>query len=143
MNITVEKYNTYKNASKELIEVIRNRLSEVVDYERNCFEDDFGFKFNDICYDVIVVDEPEFAVEGKYQSRSICYQLVSCDENSKSWVIDRFNLFFEIPESRTGSYYTDYYYSYEKPILFKAKLVHIPEQIIPAHDNVEFGGIEE
>ena len=143
MNITVEKYNTYKNASKELIDVIRNRLSEIFDCEQNCFEDDFGFEFNDICYDVIVVDEPEFAVEGKYQRRSVCYQLISCDENSESWIIDRFNLFFEISESRTGSYYTDYYYSYEKPMIFKAKLVHIPEQIIPAHDNVEFGGIEE
>lgn len=143
MNITVEKYNTYKNASKELIEVIRNRLSEVVDYERNCFEDDFGFEFNDICYDVIVIEEPEFTVEGKYQKRSIWYQLVSYDKNSKSWIIDKFDLFFEITESRTGSYYTDYYYSYENPIIHKAKLIHIPEQIIPAHDNVEFGGIEE
>ena len=143
--VTVEELRKCKKADAELIQAVKNRINEICsDYdERNHIEDGFGFENRGVCYDVKEGEESEWTDEGKYQYQDITYQLVSYDKNIEDYpneesIIDRFDLFIILSVTRSGSYFTDYYYTYDKPTIQTATLVHIPEKIIPAHDEVRF-----
>ena len=82
-------------------------------------------------------DEP-WKDGGKYSYSSSTYQLVSYDQNISDYpctesIIDDFNLFSTINMSRSGSYFTDYYYDYDLPYYSKYNLNLVPEVIIPEH----------
>lgn len=143
--ITVEDLKKCKDASEYLIEVIKARIDELCsDYnEHNYIENGFAFEYNDVSYDVIVVEKSNWDDQGKYQYQDITYQLVSFDRSTelfayKDNIIDKFNLIINLSITRSGSYFSEYYYSYGKPTIQLAKIKHIPEQIIPAHDKVVF-----
>ena len=142
-----EKYDYTKEPNKELIDFIKNEINKMNNdyyYERNPIEENniIKFELNNINYDVICVYESNWDDEGKYQYQNITYQLVSFnnkkdDYPNKSNIIDKFNLFFDLPVTRSGSYFTDYYYEYDPPKIYKQKIIHIPEKIILAHDEYE------
>lgn len=142
-----EKYDYTKEPNKELIDFIKNEINKTNNdyyYERNPIEENniIKFELNNINYDVICVYESNWDDEGKYQYQNITYQLVSFDNKkddypNKSNIIDKFNLFFDLPVTRSGSYFTDYYYEYDSPKIYRQKIIHIPEKIIPAHDEYE------
>lgn len=140
--VEVKDVKKYKKATKDLIEAVKNRVKEVCgDYdEDNHLEDDFNFEYNGVSYGLIEVDETDWDDQGKYQYQNVTYQLVSYDANV-GWIrdiIDEFDLFLVLPVQRSGSYFSDYYYNYNIPYVKIAKIKHVPEQIIPAHDEVEF-----
>ena len=119
-------------------------IEDNCDYaEHNYLEDGFCFEKDGIAYGLIEVNESDWDDEGKYQYQDITYQLASFDKSVKKWVceesvIDKFDLYLILPVERSGSYFTDYYYSYSAPIIKIAMIKHVPEQIIPAHDEVVF-----
>lgn len=144
--ITVEELKNCKNASDELIKAVKNRINEVCgNYdEHNHIEDDFGFDECDgTSYDVYLVEESSWDDQGKYQYQDITYQLVSYDKNVCGYVcdksiVDRFNLFICLPVTRSGSYFSEYYYEYMKPTIQIAEIEYVPVKVIPAHDEVRF-----
>lgn len=143
--ITIEELKQCKNATEDLIEVVRKRIGEVCsDYgEHNYLGDDFGFEYNGVCYDVIEKEKSSWDDEGKYQYQDITYQLVSFDRDIKSYpceqsIIDKFDLFLVLVVERSGSYFSDYNYTYDKPSIQIVNIEHVSEKIIPAHDEIVF-----
>jgi len=74
---------------------------------------------------------------GKYQSTECIYQLVKINDEYEE--IEKYELYVSEHGSRTGSYYTDWYYTYDREIVNKF-ITHIPEAtvIIPAYEKVEY-----
>ena len=72
----------------------------------------------------------------KYDYSSEVYHLISLNENNK--IKDKYNLFFDIPVSRTGSYFTSYSYLYCYPTITQAYVKDVPELVIPAHKELDF-----
>ena len=87
------------------------------------------------------VEEGDWDDEGKYQYQYNLYQLASFDKDVKNYLcdkslIDKYNLFVGQCVTRCGSYFSDYY-EYDKPDVSVAYVEHIPEVVIPAHDEVK------
>lgn len=143
--MTVEELKEYKYASDELVEVIKNGIDNIWGSycEHNWMEDGFGVEHDGVSYSVIEVDESSWDDEGKYQYQNITYQLVSYNPEIESYpcdesIIDKYNLFFDLPVTRSGSYFSDYFYEYDKPVISRGTIEHIPVKIIPAHEEVKF-----
>jgi len=68
---------------------------------------------------------------GKYFYSTMICQLYCKEDN------EYFNCFVVQNQTRTGSYYTDWYYTYEDAELKFAQEKIIPEVIVPAHSVVE------
>lgn len=146
--ITVEEFKKYKKVAKELIEVIKSRIDESCsDYDYgNYLEDDFTFENDNTAYDLWQIEGSSWEDNDgrcKYYSRTLTYQLVSYDKNIRGYayednIIDKYNLFVSRTETRTGSYYSDWNYTYDKPVVKIAKIKHIPMQVIPAYDEIVF-----
>lgn len=145
--ITVEEFKKCKKATKELVEIIKNRIDESCsDYDYgNYLEDDFAFENDNIAYGLWQLEETPWEDDGrgKYYSHTLTYQLVSYDKNIRGYacndnIIDRYNLFISCTETRTGSYYSEWNYIYDKPVVQIAKIKHVPMQVIPAHDEIVF-----
>lgn len=139
---SVNLVNDYLSVPIELKEKFLSELKAVWDDERDVFEE-FVLEFEEKKYSTIVANESDWNDEGKYQFKNITYQLVSFDDKEipyvcKKNIIDKYNLFLDVPTSRTGSYYTDYYYGYTFPTVFEAKVTTVPEVIIPEHKVVEY-----
>ena len=127
------------------MQTVKNGINNIwKDYcERNWLEYGFYVEHDGISYSVIEVDESSWDDEGKYQYQNITYQLVSYNPEIESYpcdesIIDKYNLFFDLPVTRSGSYFSDYFYEYNKPVIRRGTIEHIPVKIIPAHEEVKF-----
>lgn len=135
--IPVEEFTKCKPASDELIEKVKEWVSNL-----NSLEDCRDFHFGNLAYNLYCVEEGDWDDEGKYQYQYNLYQLASYDENVKKWLcdeslVDKYNIFLGQCVTRCGSYFSDYYYEYDKPDISIAYVEHIPEVVIPAHDEVK------
>lgn len=95
--------------------------------------EDFEYIYEDKIYGFKGIGDDEWVDDGsgKYQYKDEKGQLIEMDNEYKE--IQSFNFGVSRSVSRTGSYYSEYYYDYEKYEVFEIKEVLIPEQIIPAH----------
>lgn len=148
--ITVKELKECKNATEDLIETVKEEIEDACSAfdERNYLEDGFEFEKDGVSYSVIEVAEGDWDDQGKYQYQDLTYQLVSFDKSVEPFaydknIIDKFDVFLNLSVIRSGSYFSDYYYQYETPEVQIAKIKHIPEQIIPAHDRIEFVDVEQ
>jgi len=142
LNILVEEFNTYKETSKGLEEAIKKEIKKQWDDERNILEGNFYVNINGVDYGFISIEEGGWEDDGKYSFTTDYFQLVSfnCEEIKYPCcknIIDKLNFFASVDASRTGSYYTGYYYNYDEPEYFKGFISHVPEVVIPAHDTVD------
>ena len=142
--ITVEELKECKYASDELVESVKNGIDNIWGSfcEHNWLEDGFGVEHDGISYSVIVLDESSWEDEGKYQYQNTTYQLVSYNPKIKSYpcdksIIDKYDLFFNLPVTRSGSYFSDYLYEYDRPVISRGIIEHIPVKLIPAHEEVK------
>lgn len=143
--MTLEQFNNSKHASSELVQVLKNKLAATCgEYdESDHIEDGFVLNFDGVDYDLLIIDEDDWDDQGKYQYGGTTYQLVSYDKSIKGYcckdsIIDYFDIEVYHPMQRSGSYFSDYYYSYFTPTVSRAIIKHVPEQIIPAHDEVAY-----
>lgn len=136
---------------KQLINICKETIDSLdLDwYESNLFEDGLfeeilNEKLNadKIKYSVIEVESTNWENDGsgKYYTQYITYQLVQYNSEIEKYpteesVSEAFNIFFGLPVTKSGSYFTEWFYEYENPRTMQKKIVHIPEQIIPAHDE--------
>lgn len=143
MNIFVEEFNTYKEIPDGIEEAIKKEIKKQWDDERNILECDFYVDVNGVGYAFVSIEEGDWEDDGKYSFSTDYFQLVSFDCKEIKYpcyknIIDKLNFFVSVGASRTGSYYTDYYYNYDEPEYFKGYIKHIKEVVIPAHDEVKF-----
>lgn len=135
-----------KNYAEKCKEII-NKLDwfENNHFKNGEFDNLLNKKFDNlenIRLSVVEIETTKWEDEGKYQYSCTTYQLVlydsilynyPCDKN----IVEEFNLYFNLPITRSGSYFSDYDYNYDRPIVLQKKTIHVPEKIIPAHDEVK------
>jgi hypothetical protein len=93
--------------------------------------DDFAYTINNKTYGFKRVGDDSWDDQGKYQYQYQQGQLIEIDENYQE--IQSFNFGVSRTVQRSGSYFSDYYYSNYPYEFFEIKKITIPEQIIPAH----------
>lgn len=134
---------------EELTKVCKEIIDELDWFENNYFESEKfendlnnKFKTDKIKYGIVQVDETDWEDTGygKYYSQNITYQLVKFDSTISEYpankaITEELNIYFNLSVTKTGSYYTDWYYNYDKPTIMKKEIIQIPEQIIPAHEE--------
>lgn len=148
---TVEDVKKCKHVTDDLLEIVKNKLETWPSYCENDMIErgNKDFEKDGVSYSYLYVDETSWDDEGKYQYQSITYQLVAynpthseysypCDSN----IIDKFDLILTVPVTRSGSYFSDYTYYYDKPNLSIVEIENIPEQVIPAHEEVKIVDIK-
>lgn len=143
--ITVRELKKCKKASDELIETIKQYLNEKFPDKYDCpdMEDNFELEIDGVSYGILEEDESDWTDEGKYSYADKTYQLVSYDKNVSEYIcdesiVDKYDLFINQCFSRSGSYFTDYYYQYNSPTVQVATIERVPEKVIKAHDEVKF-----
>ena len=139
----VEEIKKLTMPSEELINELKRIIEDKYESysEYSICDNGLIFEFNGINYGLIEVGEQQVTDEGKYQYGGETYQFVSFNSNKKSYprnsnIIDKFNLFVDEGWSRSGSYFSDYYYEYDCPSLFSYDVTIVPEVVIPEHEEV-------
>ena len=89
----------------------------------------------------MLIAEDNIEDEGKYQNGGTHYQLVSYDPNitnysSEESITSYYDIEVYIGYYRTGSYYTDWFYTYDIPTIHRIVIEEVAEVIIPAHKEV-------
>lgn len=141
--IKVDEIKGFVVPNEDLI----TRLENTIFNERHNKDEDYSvcerlrFDFDGINYALIEVYEDSISDEGKYQYGGEIYQLVEFDKAIASYpceksITKKFNLFVRENWSRSGSYFSDYYYEYEEPSLFSYEVTIVPEVVIPEHEEV-------
>lgn len=134
-NISVEEYDKLVTPSKEILDKVMKLVENRDESEDDVVEKGLlDFKLGDNVYEFLYLGEESIDDCGKYQYGASNYQLTEGE--------NKFNLFIRSRFSRSGSYFTDYYYSYDKPEVYIAEIKEIPEVVIPAHKKCEFKIVE-
>lgn len=143
MTYELEKALKFEYASNELIEELKKHLPDEDMCEHNLIErNGCSFKFNSEYYDLVETGEDPIQDEGKYQYGGTYYQLVKYDKNitpypSSASILGKYDIEVYLPYSRSGSYYSDYFYMFDIPIVSRITIIDVPEIVIPAHQEVK------
>lgn len=149
--ITVDDVKKCKHVTDNLIDIVKGKLETwPCCSNENMIEcDEMDFEYDNVSYSYIELDESSWDDEGKYQFQDITYQLVSYDSTNSEYsypcddnIIDKFDLILTVPVTRSGSYFSDYNYEYDEPSLSIVEIENIPEQVIPAHEEVKIVDIK-
>ena len=141
----VDDVKNFKHISDDLLDVVKEKLEMWPSYSEND-RIELGlmnFDKDGVSYGYVYIGETSWDDEGKYQYQDITYQLVAYDSDNKSYpcsdnIIDKFDLILTAPVTRCGSYFSEYNYYYDKPGLSIIEIEQVPEQVIPAHEEVKF-----
>lgn len=143
--MNIEEFSKLAIANNDLIKALDIVLSEYnYEYESGDIEE-LKFLFDSVDYALLEKIPLEWVSDGKYDNGNVTYQLVSYDKTIKSYpcernIINRYNVLVEQSMYRTGSYYSDYYITYEEPCISIAYKFVVPEVTIPAHSEVGYKG---
>lgn len=138
---SVEQVKGFSIIGEDLIEKLKDVLPSEEDIEGFTFEHDGKW------YGLVDVYQDDEIDEGKYTNGCMYHQLYSYDKSIASYitaknVIDEFALIVKQPYSKSGSYYSDYEWYYEKPRLISLAIKLVPEVVIPEHEEVDFLNIK-
>jgi hypothetical protein len=123
--------------TRELFEKIAKDVDSfeeaLEDYLYRDGETKYGFEYID--------EEPKWEDEGKYSFKYEKARLVKYGDNLD--IIERYDYGIERAISRTGSYYSDYYYEYYPCEMYSIEYVLVPQQIkvIPEHLETKWNHI--
>ena len=78
------------------------------------------------------VDDLDWDHQGKYQFATDVGTLIEIESDGYK-KIKRYNYEVSLSVTRSGGYFSDYYYQYGDLVPYEIKEVEIPEQIIPAY----------
>ena len=77
------------------------------------------FIVDEVKYTYTEIEEEDIEDEGKYQNGSTIYGIGLLKEDNSYEIKGDILFYIKQDFSRSGSYYTDYYYTYEKPYIVK------------------------
>lgn len=134
-----------KIASDELVETILGEVYNIYDGVDDIL-DGFTILIDNINFAFICISNSGWDDHGKYQYNSIDYQLVSYNNSKRNFptgdnIVDYYDFIFTQHTSKSGSYFSEYYYGYDKPEPYKLKEFLIPEVIIPEHIEIRCVGL--
>ena len=114
----------------ELVEMSLDDAKKIAgEFDNQSFLEEIGKEVNGVNYGVKVIDGGDWIDEGKYQYRTDVGVLCEYDEN---WnVVKIFDIAITSDIIRSGSYFSDYNYEYDKLKINKIIKKVIPKQIIP------------
>ena len=114
----------------ELVEMSLEDAKKIVaEFDNEQFLEDIGEEVNGVNYGVMVLEEGDWDDGGKYQYRSDIGVLYELDND---WNMTRmFDIAVTSQMTRSGSYFSDYYYEYEDLEVNKIIKKVIPKQVIP------------
>jgi len=125
----------------ELVEMSIEDAKKIVgEFNKESFLEDIGEEVNDTNYGVMVLDEGDWIDEGKYQYRTDIGVL--CEFDDKWNVVKMFDIAVTSEITRSGSYFSDYYYEYEDLDTNKIIKKVIPQQVIPERTVVTLEGMK-
>jgi len=93
--------------------------------------EDNSFKIDGGVYGVTDFDDGNWEDEGKYQYNTESGRLCRYDKEYN--VIEKYDIYIESSISRSGSYFSDYYYEYTGIRAYELKEILVAEVIIPEH----------
>lgn len=142
MKLDLKDYYNITKASDEILDALIVELEEYKDAEI----EDLEFKIEDGSYALIVNEEEEWISGGKYEYGGSSYQLVRYDSSIASYptkksIIYYYDIFVKQSIYRSGSYFSDWYYTYEEPAIYKVYIKKVSEVIIPEHEEIKFKNI--
>lgn len=142
--LAVDDVKKFKHISDDLLDVIKEKLDMWTSYNENdrIEHGEMDFENDGVFYGYLYISETSWDDEGKYQYQDITYQLVAYNPEKQSYpcsdnIIDKFDLILNVPVTRSGSYFSEYSYYYDKPGLSIVEIEQIPEKVIPAHEEVK------
>lgn len=98
-------------------------------FNKECSLEDIGEEVNGINYGIRVLEEGNWDDEGKYQYRTDIGVLCEYD---KDWnLVKMYDIAVTSQITRSGSYFSDYYYEYDDLEVNKIIQKVIPKQVIP------------
>lgn len=114
----------------ELVEMsLEDARRVVAEFDNEHFLEDIGEEINGVHYGVKVLEEGDWDDEGKYQYRTDIGVLCEYDND---WNMTKmFDIAVTSQMTRSGSYFSDYYYEYEDLEVNKIIKKVIPKQVIP------------
>ncbi|WP_285945755.1 hypothetical protein [Thomasclavelia cocleata] len=122
----------------ELTEMSLEGAKKIVgEFDNESFLEDIGEEVNGANYGVKVIDEGDWIDEGKYQYRTDIGVL--CEFDDKWNVVKMFDIAVTSEITRSGSYFSEYNYEYDKLVVNKIIKKVIPKQIIPERTVVTLG----
>ena len=148
MELKVDDVKKFKVINEELLNKLKEEVNKIKDgTEYSVMEEDFIFKFEGKTYSVEELEKDTIEDSGKYQNGGTTYQLVSfdtkvCSYPSNSSITERFNVTIYEKWSRSGSYYSDYYYTYYKPQIVLLEIQTVQEVVIPEHEEVKYVSVK-
>lgn len=114
----------------ELTKMSLEEANKIVgEFDNESFLEDIGEEVNGVNYGVKVIDEGDWIDEGKYQYRTDIGVL--CEFDDKWNVVKMFDIAVTSEITRSGSYFSEYNYEYDKLVVNKIIEKVIPKQIIP------------
>lgn len=114
---------------EELEEMSLEEAQEIAKEFDECVLEDAGTVLNGKKYKTELLEDENWDDQGKYQYKYQTGILCECDDQ---WgTVKKFDIALTLCITRSGSYFSDYYFEYEKPEVHKIVKKVIPEQIIP------------
>lgn len=114
---------------EDLVEMPIEKAKEIVakfDYES--FIEDISCNIDGVKYGIYIVDKGDWKDYGKYQYRTDIGLLYEVDNDGK---VVMYDVAVTQDITRSGSYFSEYYYEYEPLQVNKVINKVIPQQIIP------------
>ncbi|HAU84123.1 MAG TPA: hypothetical protein DCW90_00905 [Lachnospiraceae bacterium] len=97
--------------------------------------EELGAKINDTEYGLDIIDEGDWIDEGKYQYKDVTGVLSEIAEDGS---VTKYDIAVTQYITRSGSYFSEYYYEYEPLDVRQLVQKVIPQQIIPERTVVTF-----
>jgi len=138
MFCSLENAKSFKETPEELITLVKENLPKECDTRGM---EDFDVELNGRWYVLCEVEEDDIISEGKWESGGTTYQLVEFDKAIESYpcgksITNEYDLLVYVGFGRSGSYFSDWYYEYDKPELKRIEIEVVPEQVIPEHEEI-------
>ena len=121
---------------KELEHMDLDKAKEIVSHFDN--EDDFeelGATIDGVEYGLDIVDESNWDDQGKYQYKDVTGILCEILEDGS---VTKYDIAVTQYITRSGSYFSDYYYDYDQLQVDQLVQKVIPQQIIPERTIIVF-----
>lgn len=138
---SIKEVKKFIDADLRILDALKNKLAEYNFDDEDGNIEGLKFKLNDLSFALTSVKDEDWISDGKYENSSSYYQLVSYDASKNKYacsknIINRYTTVVCQEIIRTGSYYSDWSYTYFEPIISIVEIINVPEVVIPEHEDV-------
>ena len=121
---------------EELEHMDLEKAKEIVSHFNNeDYYEELGATIDGVEYGLNIVDDGDWIDEGKYQYKDVTGVLCKSSEDGS---VTKYDIAVTQYITRSGSYFSDYYYDYDQLQVNQLVQKVIPQQIIPERTIVTF-----